>query len=50
MDYATIKSAVDDFFSDTSRSPAETREGLEHLRCEIDMLLDTLPDDEENNR
>lgn len=42
MSYDELKMALELFFGDTSRSAEETREGLESLRDEIDMLLDTL--------
>ena len=37
-----IRDMIDRWFSDTSRTVAETREGLESLREQIDMLLETL--------
>lgn len=44
MNLEELKKAVDKFFSDTSRSPTETREGLEEVSDHIKMLCDTLPD------
>lgn len=44
MKLEELKKAVDKFFSDTSRSPAETREGLEEVSEHIKMLCDTLPE------
>lgn len=44
MNLEELKNAVDKFFSDTSRSPIETREGLEEVSDLIQMLCDTLPD------
>jgi hypothetical protein len=43
MTYEELKDALSRYFGDTRRSPEETREGLENLRDEIDMLLETLP-------
>lgn len=40
------KEAINKFFSDTGNSRAETRDGLEELREEINMLLDALDDDD----
>lgn len=34
--------AIQKFFGDTSRSPEETRDGLEEARDQIDTFLDTL--------
>lgn len=44
MTVEELKAQVDLFFSDTSRSPEETREGLEEVSDHIAMLCDTLPD------
>lgn len=43
MKLEELKKAVDKFFSDTSRSPAETRDDLEDVSDHIKMLCDTLP-------
>lgn len=37
--------AINDFFSDTSRSADETRDGLEEARDLIDELLEALSND-----
>ena len=42
MSYERLKQALMDFFSDTSRSVEETKDGLESLREEIDQLLETM--------
>jgi hypothetical protein len=44
MSIQELKEAVDRFFSDTSRSPEETREGLEQVADHISMLCETLPE------
>lgn len=44
MEYQEMLSAVKAFFGDTSRSPSETREGLEDLVADIEMLIDSLPE------
>lgn len=41
-----LKSALDAYFSDRSRTASETRAGLEELRDDVDMLIDTLPEEE----
>lgn len=38
---------IQKFYGDTSRSRAQTREGLENASEMIDTLIDTLQDDEE---
>lgn len=43
MKLEELKKAVEKFFSDTSRSPTETREGLEEVSDLIEILCDTLP-------
>lgn len=48
----TIEELIEEvtaYFSDTSRSRSETREGLECLSNEIEVLLDTLDDDEDDD-
>lgn len=44
MTYEELKAALQRYFGDTARSREETREGLENLAGEIDMMLDTLGD------
>lgn len=46
MTYIELKAAVDAYFSDRSRSVSDTREGLENLRDELDMMIDSLPDED----
>lgn len=44
--------AIDEFFGDTSRSPSETREGLERAVDHAQLLISSLPEadgDEEDN-
>src|SRR5574337_448469 len=36
---------INEFFSDDSRTPSETREGLQEIRDEIDTLIDCLDSD-----
>lgn len=38
--------AIDEFFGDTSRSPSETREGLERASAHAQLLISTLPEAE----
>jgi hypothetical protein len=45
MTLKEVKDAINKFFSDTSRSPAKTREGLEDLVCELEVMLDALKAD-----
>lgn len=40
-----IKSAIQRYYSDTSRSRQETRDGLEEIAANVEMLIDTLRDD-----
>ena len=40
--------AINDLFSDMSVPVSTCRDNLEYLRGEIDMLLDSLSDEEEN--
>lgn len=41
------KDAINKVFSDKSVSQGETRDRLAELREEIEMLMDTLPEDDE---
>lgn len=43
MSEAQLISALNTYFSDKSRTPAETREGLERFIEEAEMLKDALP-------
>lgn len=43
MKLEELKEAVEKFFADTSRSPTETRDGLEEVSDLIEILCDTLP-------
>lgn len=43
--YERAEKAINDYFSDTSRGPAETKEGLHGLRDHIETLLDALEAD-----
>lgn len=40
-----IKSAIERYYSDTSRSRQETRDGLEEVAADVEMLIDTLRGD-----
>lgn len=40
--------AIQDFFGDTSQSTQETISGLERAKIHIDLLLETLSDDEDD--
>lgn len=42
MSKAELLKALDDFFSDTNRSPEETAEGLEELISDAEMKLESL--------
>lgn len=42
MTYEQALEAIKEFFGDTSREASETKEGLQGLRDEIEMLIDTL--------
>lgn len=42
MQYEKMKEAVDRFFSDKSRSPQQTLDGLETIREEIDVMIESL--------
>lgn len=46
MNYDKLKDAVMDFYGDTNRSRGQTKSGLEQLRDELDILIDTLDDAE----
>ena len=41
--------AIHNFHADTSRSQAQTREGLEEAASLIDLLMDALDEDAEND-
>lgn len=43
--YEQAEKAISDFFGDTSKSPEDTKEGLQGLRDHIDLLLDALAAD-----
>ncbi|WP_157785170.1 hypothetical protein [Bradyrhizobium yuanmingense] len=48
----TIEEIIEDignFFGDTSRSQAETRAGLEQIAGECEVLLESLPEDDESD-
>jgi hypothetical protein len=40
-----VKDALQDFFSDTNRSPQETQDGLYDIRDEVDNLIENLASD-----
>ncbi len=40
-----LRDAVQQFYGDTSRSRAETKEALEELVCDIETMIDSLNDD-----
>jgi hypothetical protein len=40
-----VSKALNEFFSDTSRSSAKTREGLGELQEELQTMLDALDED-----
>jgi flagellar basal body-associated protein FliL len=42
MDLEQVKDAINAYFGDTSRSPTETKEGLEELQADIEGMLDAL--------
>lgn len=43
--YDKAEKAITDFFGDTSRSPEQTKEGLQGLRDHIETLLEALAAD-----
>lgn len=43
--YEKAEKAISDFFGDTSRSPGETKEGLQGLRDHIEVLIEALAAD-----
>lgn len=47
MSIEEIKSAIQRYYSDTSRTRQETRDGLEEIAGDVEMLLDTLRGDTE---
>ena len=44
MSLDEAKAALNKFFGDTSRTREQTREGLEELRDDIDVMIETLED------
>lgn len=44
MTYDQLKEHLMEFFSDTSRSPSETKDGLEDIAAEAEMLAESIPD------
>lgn len=46
MSVEQLRKAVQDFYGDTSRSRAETKEGLEEILCDIETLIASLDDDD----
>lgn len=48
MELQKVKDTINEFFSDRSRTQAETREGLEALKEDIDELLACLPQEDED--
>lgn len=45
MTLEDVKEAVNEFFSDTTRSQEETREGLVDLKGDIHILIDAIDED-----
>ncbi len=43
MEKQQLIDAIDNFFSDTSRSPEETRSDLEDVIAHAEMLVDAIP-------
>lgn len=43
--YERAEQAINNYFGDTSRTPAETKEGLQGLRDHIETLIDALEAD-----
>jgi hypothetical protein len=41
-DYKAVVEALQEFFGNTTRSKAETVDGMKELRGEIDMMLEAL--------
>lgn len=41
-----LRDAVQRYYGDTTRSRAETKEGLEEILCDIENLIDSLDDDD----
>ncbi len=47
MTLEQVKDAIQRYYSDTSRSRSQTRDGLEELASDIEVLLDSLDDDDD---
>jgi len=45
MNYAQLLHALREFFNDTSRSPAETKEGLLDIAMEAKTLAESIPEE-----
>lgn len=43
--FENAEKAIKSYFSDTSNSPEQTKEGLQELREQIDVLIDALASD-----
>ena len=48
MHFGELKETVDRFFTDKSRSRAETKDDLETLRDEIEVMIESLEDAEDS--
>lgn len=46
VNYDEVLDLVNDFFSDKTRTQGETKSHLRDLRDEIDVMIDSLEDDE----
>ena len=43
-DKQSVLDAIEGYFYDTSRTAEQTRAGLESIRDQLDILIDTLPE------
>lgn len=43
--YERAEMAINDYFGDTSREPAETKEGLQGLRDHVEAMIEALEAD-----
>ena len=47
--YQKAKKVIEEFFSDSTQTTDDTREGLEALQSDIEMMLESLPESEEDD-
>jgi len=49
MTLKQLREAVQTYFSDTSRPPAQTKADLESLVEDIEMMIESIPDEDTND-